>query len=88
MAPHWTDAPLSCLIADRAYDGDAFRAWLAQRGLEVVIPALTRCNPQSHKSYNLEWYQARHIVYAVLGGSNAGSAYQYAHHRLGSLYWQ
>ena len=35
----WTDAPLSCLIADQAYDGDAFRAWRAQRGIEAVIPA-------------------------------------------------
>ena len=26
-------APLPRLIADRAYDGDAFRAWLAQRGI-------------------------------------------------------
>ena len=35
----WTDAPLPYLIADRAYDSDAFRAWLAQRGIEAVIPA-------------------------------------------------
>ena len=33
------DALLSCLIADRAYDGDAFRAWRAQRDMEAVIPA-------------------------------------------------
>ena len=26
LVESWTDAPLSCLIADRAYDGDAFRA--------------------------------------------------------------
>ena len=25
----WAGAPRPCLIADRAYDGDAFRAWLA-----------------------------------------------------------
>ena len=43
----WTDAPLPCLMADRAYDGDAFRAWRAQRGTEAVIPAWKgRTNPQ------------------------------------------
>ena len=29
LAEAWTDAPLSCLIADRAYGGDAFRTWRA-----------------------------------------------------------
>ena len=33
-----TDAPLPCLIADRVYDGDAFRTWRAQQGIEAVIP--------------------------------------------------
>ena len=37
-----TDAPLPCLIADRAYDSDGFRAWWAQRGLEAVIPVAVR----------------------------------------------
>ena len=35
----WTDAPLPCLIADRAYDRDDFRAWRAQRDIKAVIPA-------------------------------------------------
>ena len=35
----WTAAPLSRLIADRAYDVDAFRTWLTQRGIQAVIPA-------------------------------------------------
>lgn len=35
----WMSVPLSRLIADRAYDGDAFRVWLAQRGIQTVIPA-------------------------------------------------
>ena len=42
MVKAWTGAPLPCLIADRAYDGDAFRAWLAQRGIEAVLPARRR----------------------------------------------
>ena len=32
-----TGAPLPCLIADRAYDSDGFRAWWAQQGLEAVL---------------------------------------------------
>lgn len=35
-------ALLSRRIADRAYDGEAFRAWLAQRGLQAFIPARAR----------------------------------------------
>ena len=38
----WTAAPLSCLIANRAYDVDALRAWLASRGIQAVIPARSR----------------------------------------------
>lgn len=30
--------PLSCLITDWAYDGDAFRDWLVPRGIRAVIP--------------------------------------------------
>ena len=60
------DAPLSCLIADRAYDNDGFRAWLAQRGLEAVIPARRRrLNPQPHDP---ERYQARNAVERGIGG--------------------
>ena len=45
----WTDAPLPCLIADRAYDDDPFRAWLEQQGIEAVILARKgRTNPQPH----------------------------------------
>ena len=45
----WTDASLSCLIADRAYDVNAFRAGLAQRGIETVVPVKSRrMNPQFH----------------------------------------
>ena len=44
-----TDTLLSCLIADRAYDINAFRAGLAQRGLGVVMPTRARrAHPQPH----------------------------------------
>ena len=60
------DAPLSCLIADRAYDHDGFRAWLAPRGIEAVIPARRgRLNPQPHDP---ERYQARNAVERGIGG--------------------
>lgn len=34
----WTDTPWLDLIADRAYDVDAFRAWQASQGVEAVRP--------------------------------------------------
>ena len=62
----WTDAPLPCLIADRAYDSDGFRAGLAQRDIEVVIPARRgRTNPQPHDT---ERYKARNAVERGIGG--------------------
>ena len=55
----WTAAPLSRL-ADRAYDGDAFRAWLDQRGIQAVIPARAgRLDPQP---CDPEAYLARNAV--------------------------
>ena len=68
-----TDAPLSCLIADRAYDGDTFRAWLAWKGIEVVIPARgRRTNPTVHTS---ERYKARNIVERSLAQTLAARGY-------------
>ena len=62
----WTDAPLPCLIADRAYDSDGFRAWRAQRGIEAVIPARRgRIHPQPHDP---EKYKARNAVERGIGG--------------------
>ena len=83
------DAPLSCLIADRAYDNDGFRAWLAQRGIEAVIPARRgRLNPQPHDP---ERYQARKAVARGLGGlkpwCRVATRYdKYAQRFLGFLY--
>ena len=82
----WTGAPRPCLIADRAYDGDAFRAW---RGLEAVIPARKgRTNPRPHDP---ERYKARNAVERGLGwlkhGRRVATRYdQYAHHCLDFLY--
>ena len=85
----WTGAPLPCLIADRAYDGDAFRAWRERQGLEAVIPARKgRTNPRPHDP---ERYQARNDVERGLGwlkhGRRVATRYdKYAHHCLGFLY--
>ena len=85
----WTDAPRPCLIADRAYDGDAFRAWREQQGIEAVIPARKgRVNPQPHDP---ERYKARKAVERGLGWlkgwRRVATRYdKYAHCYLGFLY--
>ena len=49
-----------CLLADRAYDSDAFRMTLNELGCAAVIPARAkRTNPQQH---DRELYKARHVV--------------------------
>ena len=61
----WPVTPRPCLMADRTYDGDAFRAWRAQRGTEAVLPARKgHTNPQPHDP---EPYKARHAVERGLG---------------------
>ena len=68
-----TDAPLPCLIADRAYDRDGFRAWWAPRNLMAVIPARRgRTHPQPHDP---ERYLARKAVERSSAGSNHGAAW-------------
>ena len=63
----WTATPRPCLITDRAYDGDAFRAW---RGAEAVISARKgRTNPQTHDP---ERYKARNAVERGLGWIQRG----------------
>ena len=85
----WTGAPLPCLIADRAYDGDAFRAWLEQQGIEAVIPSRKgRTNPRPHDP---ERYPARNAVERGIGWlkhwRRVATRYdKYAHHFLGFLY--
>ena len=86
----WTGAPLPCLIADRAYGGDAFRAWRERQGIEPVIPARKgRTNPRPHDP---ERYPARNAVERGIGwlkhGRRVATRYdQYAHYCLGFLYW-
>ena len=85
----WPDAPRFCLLADRAYDGDALRAWLAQQGLKAVIPARSRrLEPQP---YAPEAYKARRAAAQSLGwlqrGRRVATRYDpYAQRYLGFLY--
>ncbi len=82
----WIGAPLPCLIADRAYDSDAFHAWLEQQGIEAVLPARRRrLNP-----HDPERYQARNAVERIIGWlkhrRRVATRYdKYAHRFLGFL---
>lgn len=61
-------------IADRAYDVDALRAWLAQQGIEVVIPARgRRTNLWPHDPERYEGAQRRGTGASAV--SNAGGAW-------------
>ncbi len=63
-----TKAPRSCPITDWIYDGDAFRAWLAQKSSEAVIPV--RPPPPTTRNgirRAMPWNEAS-------AGSNAGDA--------------
>ena len=65
-----TDAPLPCLIADRAYDRAGFRAGRAQRAIKAVLPARRgRLNPHSHDP---ERYPARKAVERGIDGLQQG----------------
>ena len=83
--------PRGPVLPDRGSgrDGDAFRAWLAQRNLEAVTPARKgRTNPQPHDP---ERYPARKAVERGLGwlthGRRVATRYdQYAHRFLEFLY--
>ena len=81
-------APLSCLIADRAYDGDAFRVWLAWRDIEVVIPARVR---RTHRPHDPARYRVYNTVERDIGWlkhwRRVATRYDtYVHRFLGSLY--
>jgi transposase len=48
------------LIADKAYDSDAFREQLTEQGIEAVIPP--RAKRKSPASYDKEVYKERHLI--------------------------
>jgi transposase len=62
VAPALLDTvdPPRRLLADKAYDTDAFRAWLRKRGVEAVIPStLRRKRPYS---FDQEAYRRRNLI--------------------------
>ena len=68
----WTGAPRPRLIADRAYDGDAFRAWRAQR---VPRPSF-RPGRGTRTPSPTPWNSTRRATpwNGASAGSNAGAA--------------
>jgi transposase len=58
-------APRRRLIADKAYDADRLREWLASRGVEAVIPA--RATRASVYPINKPAYRRRNIIERMFG---------------------
>ena len=57
--------PSRRLLADRAYDARSLRDWLAERGVEAVIPPNpTRKHPHA---YDAEAYKARNAIERMFG---------------------
>ena len=54
------DVAFACLIGDRAYDTDALRAWGAEHGIEVVIPA--KRNRKIPIPHDRARYRTRHRI--------------------------
>jgi transposase len=58
-------APTKRLIADKAYDADRLREWLATRSIEAVIPA--RSTRASVYPINKAAYRRRNIIERMFG---------------------
>lgn len=56
------------MIADRAYDSNAARAWLVRRGIEPIIPARSNNRQATHQDgRRLRRYRRRWIVERTIG---------------------
>lgn len=58
-------APTKRLIADKAYDADRLRQWLADRSIEAVIPA--RATRASVYPINKIAYRRRNLIERAFG---------------------
>jgi transposase len=58
-------APNRRLIADKAYDADRLREWLAARNIEAVIPA--RATRASVYPINKAAYRRRNVIERMIG---------------------
>ena len=52
--------PVERLLADKAYDTNRLRTFLAQRGIEPVIPSIARRKPMI--PYDREAYRQRNLI--------------------------
>lgn len=57
--------PTHRLIADKAYDADRLRGWLAERGIEAVIPG--RASRDAVYPLNRTAYRRRNIIERMFG---------------------
>lgn len=48
------------LLGDKAYDSNALRQWLSERGTKPVIP--NKSNRKRRFSFSKRWYRERHRV--------------------------
>ena len=68
LAPTVENVPPDCgqperLIADRGYDSNRARAWLAERGIEPIIPARSNNTVATHQDgRKLRRYQRRWLI--------------------------
>jgi transposase len=60
VEPLITGVDFDALIADKAFDGDALRATLNQRGAIVVIPA--KADRKTPIPHDAEMYKWRHLI--------------------------
>ena len=54
------EIPAAMLVADKGYDSDLFRQWLAQRGIKPCIPP--RRNRKTPARFSKASYRKRHLV--------------------------
>ena len=57
--------PIARLIADKAYDTNALRSLLAQRGIEAVIPSIARRKPVI--PHDRAVYRERNLIERMFG---------------------
>ena len=57
--------PIERLIADKAYDTNHLRRWLADRAVEAVIPSIARRKPLI--PHDREAYRQRNLIERMFG---------------------
>jgi transposase len=60
-----TGSTAQACLTDKAYDSDAFLAWLKERGIKAVIPPKANRKKQRDGDWGL--YKERHVVECMVG---------------------